>query len=355
MGSDEVIASTGGTFATAVLDDELPAGLRYRARDHYLVGREKIREFARAVQDYHPVHWSEDAGIDHGYDGLIAPLTFFSVPGYLAQAEMFDSVMTGYDLSRIMQTDQVIRYHKPIRPGDALSFEIQLASVRRAFGGDLMDFETVVTDQHGALVLVSRTGVVGRPGGGPELGDLGAGVLMHGFRPGSDRTSSLPRSSSVAGTAGELPPVPGTELPVSRHVRAFGTVRAGDELPPRSVHLTIGDLVNYAGVSGDPNPIHWSAEVAGTVDLEAPVAHGMLSIGTGAGFVTSWLGDPGAVREYAVRLTSPVYVTREGADIEFTGRVKAADPVSRTATIALTARHQGRRIFGRATAVVQLR
>ncbi|MFQ6229859.1 MaoC family dehydratase N-terminal domain-containing protein [Nocardia sp. NPDC002869] len=85
----------------------LPVGYRYRPRDHYVVGREKIREFARAVQDHHPAHWSEDAGTEYGYGGLIAPLTFFSVPGFLAQSEMFASVMTGYDLSQIMQTDQL--------------------------------------------------------------------------------------------------------------------------------------------------------------------------------------------------------------------------------------------------------
>ncbi|NKY32221.1 (R)-hydratase [Nocardia speluncae] len=351
MGNEDVIDSTGGTFIAG----ELPVGLHYRARDHYVVGREKIREFARAVQDHHPVHWSEGAGIDYGYDGLIAPPTFFSVPGFLAQAEMFESVMTGYDLSQIMQTDQVIRYHRPIRPGDALSFEVHLHSVRHAFGGDLMSFETAVTDQDGALVLVSRTDVVGRRGAGPDLGELGAGVLMHGFRPGADRATPVPRAGSAARTAGRPLVLAGAEPPAGPCARDFDTVRVGDELPTRTARFTIGDLVNYAGVSGDPNPIHWSAEVADRVDLEAPVAHGMLTIGSAAGFVTSWLGDPGALREYAVRLTSPVFVTREGAEIEFGGRVKATDPSARTATIALTARHQGRRVFGRATAVVQLR
>ncbi|WP_280422904.1 fused (3R)-hydroxyacyl-ACP dehydratase subunits HadA/HadB [Nocardia carnea] len=351
MGHEDVIDSAGSTFIAG----ELPVGMRYRARDHYVVGREKIREFARAVQDHHPVHWSEGAGIDYGYDGLIAPPTFFSVPGFLAQTEMFESVMTGYDLSQVMQTDQVIRYHRPIRPGDALSFEVHLESVRHAFGGDLMSFETVVTDQDGVLVLVSRTDVVGRSGVGPDLGELGAGVLMHGFRPGAGRPAPAPRAGSPTRTDGPRPALPGTEPTAGPYVRDFDTVRAGDELPARTVRFTIGDLVNYAGVSGDPNPIHWSAEVADRVDLESPVAHGMLTIGTAAGFVTSWLGDPGALREYAVRLTSPVFVTREGAEIEFAGRVKATDPATRTATIALTARYQGRRVFGRATAVVQLR
>ncbi|MGI5218161.1 fused (3R)-hydroxyacyl-ACP dehydratase subunits HadA/HadB [Nocardia sp. CA-290969] len=353
MGQNEVTLSAEGTSGTQVVTKGLPVGLRYRMRDHYVVGREKIREYARAVQDHHPVHWSEGAAADYGHDGLIAPLTFFSVPGYLAQTEMFESVLTGYDLSQIMQTDQVVRYHRPIRAGDALSYEVHLESVRHAFGGDLITFETVVTDQHGALVLVSQIGVVGRSGAGPDLGDLDAGVLMHGFRQGTERPGPPPRERNAPAAAS--PASPATAPPVSGFVRDFDSVRAGDELPSRTAQLTIGDLVNYAGVSGDPNPIHWSAEVAGRVELQAPVAHGMLSIGLGAGYVTSWLGDPGAVCEYAVRLTSPVYVTREGAEVEFSGKVKSVDPLERTATIALTARHQGRRIFGRATAVVRLR
>lgn len=106
-------------------------GHRHRAADHYVVGREKIREYARAVQDYHPVHWSEDAGAEFGYGGLIAPPTFFSVPGFLAQSEMFTTLLTDYDMSQIMQTDQVLEFHRPIRPMDRLVFDIYLESFRR--------------------------------------------------------------------------------------------------------------------------------------------------------------------------------------------------------------------------------
>src|SRR5690606_2280128 len=217
MGHEDVIDSTGSTFAAG----ELPVGLRYRTRDHYVVGREKIRELARAVQDHHPVHWSEGAGIDYGYNGLIAPPTLFSVPGFLAQTEMFESVMTGYDLSQVMQTDQVIRYHRPIRPGDALSFEVCLESVRHAFGGDLMSFETVVTGQHGAVVLVARTEVVGRGGAGADLGERGAGVVMRGFRPGAARPSPAPRAGSAVRPPVSRPAVPGAEPPAGPYVRDF--------------------------------------------------------------------------------------------------------------------------------------
>ncbi|EOM76511.1 (3R)-hydroxyacyl-ACP dehydratase subunit HadB [Rhodococcus rhodnii] len=137
--------------------------------------------------------------------------------------------------------------------------------------------------------------------------------------------------------------------------RDFSGVAAGDELPPRTVTLTRGNLVNYAGVSGDPNPIHWSDEVAKLAGLPDVVAHGMLTMGLGAGFVTSWLGDPGAVREYNVRFTSPVFVPADSAaEVEFTGKVKSVDADSRTAVVAIVAKSAGKKVFGRATATVQL-
>lgn len=130
----------------------------------------------------------------------------------------------------------------------------------------------------------------------------------------------------------------------------------GTELPVRAYSVTRGDLVRYAGVSGDPNPIHYSDAVVAKVGLRDVVAHGMLSMGLGGTYVTSWLGDPGAVLEYNVRFTSPVFVPDDGVggSIEFSAKVKSTDPQTRTAVLALVATSEGKKIFGRATATVQL-
>ena len=139
-------------------------------------------------------------------------------------------------------------------------------------------------------------------------------------------------------------------------LREFSSVKVGDELPERVINLTRADLVNYAGVSGDLNPIHWDDEIAKQVGLDTAIAHGMLTMGLGGGYVTSWIGDPGAVTEYNVRVTAIVPVPNDGvgADIVFSGRVKAVDPDAKTVTIALTATHGGKKIFGRAVAVAKL-
>ncbi|MDV8021852.1 (3R)-hydroxyacyl-ACP dehydratase subunit HadB [Rhodococcus sp. IEGM 1330] len=138
-------------------------------------------------------------------------------------------------------------------------------------------------------------------------------------------------------------------------LREFDDVSVGEELPERIVSLTRGDLVNYAGVSGDPNPIHWSDEVVELAGLDDVIAHGMLTMGLGAGFVTSWLGDPGAVTEYNVRFTSAVFVPADSpASVEFAGKIKSMDADERTATVAIVAKSAGKKIFGRATATVRL-
>jgi acyl dehydratase len=139
-------------------------------------------------------------------------------------------------------------------------------------------------------------------------------------------------------------------------LRRFEDVTEGQELPAAVVPLTRSDLVQYAGVAGDPNPIHWDDEVARSVGLPMAVAHGMLTMGVGAGYITTWLGDPGAVLEYNVRFTSPVYVPNNGAgvEVELTGKVRSVDGDARTAVIAIVAKVDGKKIFGRAAATVRL-
>jgi acyl dehydratase len=336
---------------TSSIDLQAMVGQSFRLEDYYEVGREKVREFARAVQDYHPVHWSDDAAQEFGYSGLVAPLTFVSLLGNIAQRELGNRLLSGYDLSQILQTDQVLEFRRPVVAGDRLNCEVFLDSFRQAFGGDLIGIRNVVTDYFGAPVLTSRTSVVGRSGGRDDRIAAAVGrVLMHGITPGSI-AAPVTRPSGNRAPAPRAVPVRG----VAGHARRFETVSVGDELPPRVVQVTQGDLVNYAGVSGDPNPIHWNDELAGLVHLDSTVAHGMLTIGLCAGFLTSWLGDPGAVREYSVRLTSPVFVAVDApGEIEYTGRVKSLDPIDRTAAVTVSGLHRGKKIFGRATATVQL-
>ncbi len=332
-------------------------GHRYRAEDYYEVGREKIREYARAVQDFHPAHWSEDAAGEFGYAGLIAPTTFISTVAMLANRRLSETVMTHYDV--LVQTDQVFEMYKPVLTGDRLVSDVELSSVRRIAGKDLLTITNTFTDRTGDIVQIMHTTVVGLTSEDvdTDLGDTLERVVMSGLH-----TTSRTAAASADGPSA---PDPDTEIvarlsPISRTripctVPRFEDIAVGDELPARSVNLTRGDLVNYAGVSGDVNPIHWHEGVAALAGLPNVIAHGMLTMGLGAGFVTGWLGDPGALIRYGVRLSNYTVIEASSAGtVEFTGRIKAVDPETRTAVVVIAAKSAGRKIFGLATADVRL-
>ncbi|MQY19576.1 hypothetical protein NRB20_26660 [Nocardia sp. RB20] len=338
----------------ATVDTTGLVGYRYRADDYYEVGREKIREYARAVQDFHPAHWSEDAARELDYRGLIAPTTFLSAAAMLANRRLFDTVITGYDV--FVQTDQVFEMHAPVLTGDRLVSDVEVSSVRRIAGKDLITITNTFIDAAGEIVQIMHTTVVGitREDLATEV-DITAAVervIMSGLNPPS-RTGTTDPSSLDPEAAAHLSQLTRTRAPHT--APRFEDIAVGTELPLREARLTRGDLVNYAGVSGDANPIHWHDSLAALAGLPDVIAHGMLTMGLGAGFVTGWLGDPGAITRYSVRLSNYTIVepTAPGA-VEFTGRVKSVDPTTRSAVVVIVAKSAGRKIFGLATAEVRL-
>ena len=81
-------------------------GRAYPPSAPYLVGREKIREFARAIGDGNAVFHDRDAARALGYPDIIAPPTFATVVAMEAsQAVMFDPEL-GLDFSRVVHAEQ---------------------------------------------------------------------------------------------------------------------------------------------------------------------------------------------------------------------------------------------------------
>lgn len=132
-------------------------GRSYRIDNVYEVGAAKVSEFAKAVQDFHPAHFDNDAAGELGYDELIAPPTFMSLVAFVAQRRMFEEAFSCYSLPQILQVDQGFTFHRPLRAGDRLTCDVTLVSARRAAGADLMVVENDVFDQHGEPILKATT------------------------------------------------------------------------------------------------------------------------------------------------------------------------------------------------------
>lgn len=347
------------TLSRGLRENVQPAENRYRMDDYYLVGREKIREFAKALGDFHPVHWDDAIAGEFGFTGLVAPLTFFSIIGIMAQRGFFTTVACDYDLSQLLHVEQTLNFHRPLVAGDRLRTEVILDSIRPTPGGQLITTTTEFVDSRHDLVLLAGTTVLGRGKTAldPELARLVADVGMQGAPPAPEAVESAARAARrVRASAAEASGYADPDRWRPRTGMSFEDIAVGDPLPAETVLVTRGDLVNYAGVAGDANPIHWSDHIAAAAGLPGVVAQGMFTMGLGARYITSWAGDPAAVRSYRVRFSGMAIVDpARAATVEFTGRVKSLDSATRTMIVVLVAKAQGRRIFGRAEAKVQLR
>jgi len=65
--------------------------------------------------------------------------------------------------------------------------------------------------------------------------------------------------------------------------KTFNELNIGDEFTTASRTITEADVVNFAGLSGDFNPLHTDEEFGKSTPFKGRVAHGMLSVAIATG------------------------------------------------------------------------
>ncbi len=145
-------------------------GLHYRYPDHYQVEREKVREYATAVQNDDAAFFEEKAAAELGYGALLTPLTFICVFGYMAQTSFFKFANIAVEDQQIVQVDQVLKMLKPIVAGDKLYCDVYVDSVRISHGTQIIVTKNIVTNQSGDIVQETYTTLAGRAGEDGEEG-----------------------------------------------------------------------------------------------------------------------------------------------------------------------------------------
>ena len=129
-------------------------------------------------------------------------------------------------------------------------------------------------------------------------------------------------------------------------------VRPGLALPTLTKPpISTRQLVQYAGASGDYNPLHtdevYTTKIAGYPSV---FAHGMLSMGFFGELVARWAGAANIVR-ISTRFKA---VTLPGDVVTVEGVVTEVDAGAHTASIALTAKTQKGVVTLEGTATVRL-
>ncbi|MDO9486218.1 MAG: MaoC family dehydratase N-terminal domain-containing protein [Actinomycetota bacterium] len=137
-------------------------GRTYPAGPSYLVGREKIREFARAVGDTNPAYLDPEAARALGYADVIAPPTFAIVLSLdAANAALFDPEL-GLDYSRVVHGEQSFSYTRPICAGDELIVTTVIENIRSMAGNDMITTKGIITTVAGEPVATATSMLVSR-------------------------------------------------------------------------------------------------------------------------------------------------------------------------------------------------
>ncbi len=118
----------------------------------YLVGREKVREFAHAVRSANPLHHDVDAARAAGFADVIAPTTFTTVLEGQALLQLLDTPDTGLEPSRVVHGSEKIEYTRPIVAGDELSTTLTFTDVTERAGNSILSMVCDIRDQDGEPV-----------------------------------------------------------------------------------------------------------------------------------------------------------------------------------------------------------
>ena len=137
-------------------------GKHYPALAPYLVGREKVREFASATMSQAPLQHDVAAAEAAGFSDVVAPPTFPVILQEKLMQILLADPDSGIDYSRIVHGDQRFDYVRPVVAGDELTASIEVTKVQSLGGHTMVTSESRMVDSHGDLVVTATSTLVVR-------------------------------------------------------------------------------------------------------------------------------------------------------------------------------------------------
>jgi acyl dehydratase len=128
----------------------------------YLVGREKVREFSKAVFSTSAINVDTAAAKAAGYADIVAPPTFAVVVQESTLKQLLAEPDGGIDFLRVVHGDQRFTYSRPIVAGDELTATLAVTSIKTLGGNALVTAESRIVDAGGAHVVTAISTLVVR-------------------------------------------------------------------------------------------------------------------------------------------------------------------------------------------------
>lgn len=137
-------------------------GRSYASDTPFQVGREHIRQFARAIGDDNPLCRDVEAARAAGYVDLVAPPTFLvtAIPGSLGLPT--DDPALGLDYALVVHGEQRFTLHRPVVAGDELVAVSTLTAIRSVGRNEVLTTTYEFSTTGGERVATGLCGLVSR-------------------------------------------------------------------------------------------------------------------------------------------------------------------------------------------------
>ena len=138
-------------------------GRVYPPSPGYEVSREKIREFADAINATGPadaVYRDPDAARAKGYPDVIAPPTLAVIIAQRSEAQLIRDPEAGIDYSRVVHAEQRFVHHRPIVAGDLLTATLHIEKAGAAGKNSMVTTRVEIADEKGEPVTTVTSTIV---------------------------------------------------------------------------------------------------------------------------------------------------------------------------------------------------
>ena len=127
-------------------------GRRYPSFE-YEVGREKVREYARAVGEENPLHLDPEAARTAGFSNVVAPPMFCVVYSAGAMGPAVLDPELAINLALMVHGSQQFEWAEPVIAGDTITTDVVVKDIYEKNGMQFYVWESESKNQSGDTVV----------------------------------------------------------------------------------------------------------------------------------------------------------------------------------------------------------
>ena len=122
----------------------------------YVIGREKIKEYAKTVEDLNPLYFNPEEAKKSKYKSIIAPPMFVVVFARDAMFELFNDKEININIQRLVHGEQEFSFHKIVKENDTITTKAKINNILEKGKNDFIELKTHSYNQNNELVVEGK-------------------------------------------------------------------------------------------------------------------------------------------------------------------------------------------------------